>query len=304
VILCLRLKIEIATCIFILLCTCFARKTAVTELELQLKSIAYRRTILRIIKQAGAGHTGGSLSCVDILNVLYNAILNVSPETFTDPSRDRYVQSKGHSVEALYTVLADRGFFPEAELAGLYRYQSPFIGHPTRKVYGIEQNTGALGHGLSVGVGMALAGKLDGRAYRVYVLLGDGELGEGSSWEASMTAAHYGLDNLIVIVDRNGSQITGSTEDVNRLEPLAAKFEAFGYAVRFVDGNDICALLDVLAAVPFVRGKPSLVLANTVKGKGVSFMENTVKWHHRVPNDEEYEKALAELDAAQLALVR
>jgi transketolase len=151
---------------------------------------------------------------------------------------------------------------------------------------------------------MALAAKKDQRAYRTFVLLGDGELAEGSSWEASMTAAHYGLDNLIVIVDRNGLQITGSTEEVNRLEPLAAKFEAFGYAVRSVNGNDVRALRDVFAAVPFVPGKPNLVLANTVKGKGVSFMENTVKWHHRVPNDEEYEKAIAELDAAQLALAR
>jgi transketolase len=275
-----------------------------TEVELQLKSVEYRRTILRIIKQAKAGHTGGSLSCIDIVNVLYNAVMNVSPETFTSPDRDRYVQSKGHSVEALYTVLADRGFFPTADLDTIYRFQSPFIGHPTRKVYGIEQNTGALGHGLSVAVGMALAAKYDHRTYRVYVLLGDGELAEGSSWEASMTAAHYGLDNLIVIVDRNRLQITGSTEEVNRLEPLAAKFEAFGYAVRCVDGNDICALLDVFAAVPFVHGKPSLVLANTIKGKGISFMEDTVKWHHRVPNEEEYAAAVAELDAAQLVLTR
>ncbi|HVO72305.1 MAG TPA: transketolase [Aggregatilineaceae bacterium] len=275
-----------------------------TELELQLKSIAYRRTILQIIKQARAGHTGGSLSCTDILNVLYNAVMNVSPETLADPDRDRYVQSKGHSVEALYTVLADRGFFPAADLATLYRYKSPFIGHPTRKVRGIEQNTGALGHGLSVAVGMALAGKQDGRAYRVYVLLGDGELAEGSSWEASMTAAHYCLDNLTVIVDRNRLQITGTTEEVTGLEPLAAKFEAFGYAVRSVDGNDIRALLDVFAAVPFAPGKPNLVLAHTVKGKGISFMENSVKWHHRVPTDNEYAAAMAELDAVQSVLER
>jgi transketolase len=276
----------------------------VTELELQLKSVAYRRTILRIIKQAGAGHTGGSLSCTDILNVLYNAVMNVSSETFTDPDRDRYVQSKGHSVEALYTVLADQGFFPEADLATLYCYKSPFIGHPTRKVCGIEQNTGALGHGLSVAVGMAMAAKQDGRSYRVYVLLGDGELAEGSSWEASMTAAHYCLDNLTVIVDRNRLQITGSTEEVTGLEPLAAKFEAFGYTVRSVDGNNIRALLDVFAAVPFVSGKPNLILAHTIKGKGVSFMENSVKWHHRVPNDKEYAAAMAELDAMQSLLER
>jgi len=272
------------------------------ELELQLKSVHYRRKIVQIIKHARAGHTGGSLSCIDILNVLYNAVMNIAPETFTDPDRDRYIQSKGHSVEALYTVLADRGFFPEAELATLCRYQSALIGHPTRKVHGIEQNTGALGHGLSVGVGMALAGKYDGRAYRVYVLLGDGELAEGSSWEASMTAAHYGLDNLIVIVDRNRLQITSGTEEVNRLEPLAARFEAFGYAVRTVDGHDISALLDVFAAAPFSAGKPSLIIANTIKGKGISFMEDAVEWHHHVPTDEEYDVAMAELDAAQSAI--
>jgi len=275
-----------------------------TERELQLKSIAYRRTILRIIKQANAGHTGGSLSCIDMLNVLYNAVLNVTPETATDSNRDRYVQSKGHSVEALYTVLADCGFFPEADLTTLCRYQSPLIGHPTREVRGVEQNTGALGHGLSVGVGMALAGKYDGRAYCVYILMGDGELAEGSVWEASMTAAHYNLDNLVAIVDRNRLQITNGTEAVNRLEPLAAKFESFGYAVRSVDGHDIGALLKTFAAIPFVRGKPSLVLANTIKGKGISFIEDRVGWHHHVPTDEEYARAMVELDAAQAALVR
>ncbi len=273
-----------------------------TEVELKLKSVEYRQTILRIIKQANAGHTGGSLSCIDILNVLYNAVLRVSPQTHSDPDRDRYIQSKGHSVEALYTVLADRGFFPAEALDTLGYYQSHFIGHPTRKVPGVEQNTGALGHGLSVGVGLALAGKKDQRDYRVYVLLGDGELAEGSSWEAAMTAAHYGLDNLVVIVDRNHLQITGRTEEVNSLEPLKAKFEAFGFAVQAVNGHAIDELVEIFNRVPFAAGKPSLVLAHTIKGKGVSFMEDTVKWHHHVPNDEEYSLALRELEAAALAL--
>lgn len=266
--------------------------------ELKTKSIEYRRTILRIIKQARAGHTGGDLSSIDILNVLYNNILQVSPATFPDPNRDRFVQSKGHCVEALYTVLADRGFFPLEELDTLCKYQSHFIGHPTRSVPGIEQNTGALGHGLAVAVGMALAAKLDQRSYRVFTLLGDGELDEGSNWEASLAAAHYKLDNLIVIVDRNGLQITGSTESVNPLEPLAEKFSAFGYAVREVDGNDTQALVEVFNQTPFEAGKPNLVLAHTVKGKGVSFIENSVKWHHRVPTDEELETARRELDQA------
>lgn len=268
-----------------------------TEQELRRKSVAYRRTILRIIHHAQAGHTGGSLSCVDILNVLYNHIMNISPGNFTDPNRDRYVQSKGHSVEALYTVLADRGFFPGEALDTLCQYRSPFIGHPTRKVPGIEHNTGALGHGLSFAVGLALAAKMDGRTYRVFTLLGDGELTEGSSWEASMSAAHYRLDNLVVIVDRNGLQITGPTEDVMALESLRDKFSSFGYAVRVCDGNDITDLTRTLEAVPFESGKPSLLIAQTIKGKGVSFIENAVNWHHHVPTDDELARALVELDA-------
>jgi transketolase len=269
---------------------------------LQLKSIEYRKTILEIIKHSGAGHTAGSLSCIDILNVLYNCVLNVSPATFSSPTRDRYIQSKGHSVEALYTVLADKGFYAKEDLLTLNRYQSPFIGHPTRKIPGIEQNTGALGHGLSLAVGMALAAKLDQRDYRVYTLLGDGELAEGSSWEASMTAAHYKLDNLVAIIDRNTLQITGRTEEVNQLEPLEEKFIAFGYEVRHVDGNDLSALVDIFAQIPFASGKPNLIIAHTVKGKGISFMEDTVKWHHRVPSDAEFAQAITELDTATLAL--
>jgi transketolase len=273
-----------------------------TDPELRDKSVEYRKTILRIIKQARAGHTGGDLSAVDILNVLYNSVLRVSPATVSDPDRDRYVQSKGHCVEALYTVLADRGFFPLQELDTLCRYGSPFIGHPTRSVPGIEQNTGALGHGLAVAVGMALAAKLDRRSYRVFTLLGDGELDEGSNWEASMAASHYHLDNLVVIIDRNGLQITGPTETVNPLEPLEAKFRAFGYAVHGVDGNDTQALMSVFSQVPFQAGKPNLVLAHTIKGKGVSFIENSLKWHHRVPTDEELDLAWRELDQARAQL--
>jgi transketolase len=271
----------------------------VTEQELRRKSVAYRRTILKIIHHAKAGHTGGSLSCVDILNVLYNSVMNVAPDTFDDPNRDRYIQSKGHSVEALYTVLADLGFFPVEELDTLCQYGSPFIGHPTRKVPGIEQNTGALGHGLSFAVGLALAAKKDGRTYRVFTLLGDGELTEGSSWEASMSAAFYELDNLTVIVDRNSLQITGKTEDVMALESLRDKFTAFGYAVRVCDGNDIADLTRTLETVPFEPGKPNLVIAQTVKGKGISFIENAVSWHHHVPTDDEMARAMVELDHAE-----
>jgi transketolase len=273
-----------------------------TERDLELKSVQYRKALLRLIKACGAGHTGGDLSCLDIINVLYNRILRVSPETFKSPDRDYYIQSKGHCAETLFVVLADRGFFPEKDLETLNRYGSHYIGHPTRDVYGVEQNTGALGHGLAVAVGIALAGKIDRKDYRVFTLLGDGELAEGSNWEAAMTAAHYRLDNLTAIVDRNGLQITGSTEDVCQLSPLDEKFEAFGFAVRRCDGNDVGELLRTLEAVPFRPGKPSVVLAKTKKGKGVSFMENVAKWHHGVPSDDEFNRAIAELEAAEAAI--
>jgi transketolase len=270
--------------------------TTFTDQDLARKSLEYRRDILRWIKHAGAGHTGGSLSCVDILTVLYNRILRVGPETFHSPDRDRYVQSKGHSVEALFVVLADRGFYPPSELETLCAYGSHFVGHPTRKVPGVEQNTGALGHGLSICTGMALGGKMNGAGFRVFTLLGDGELTEGSNWEAALAAAHYKLDNLTAIVDCNTLQITGRTRDVMSTEPLAEKFAAFGWAVHSVDGHDIAALTEALRA-PLVRGKPGLVIARTIKGKGVSFMEDVAAWHHRVPDDEEYARAIAEIDA-------
>ena len=267
-----------------------------TDQQLLYKSWQYRRQVLQIIKHAGAGHTGGSLSCLDILNTLYNRVMNISPENFSDPSRDRYVQSKGHSVEALFVVLADKGFFPFSELETLCQYQSHFVGHPTRKVPGVEQNTGALGHGLPISIGMAMAAKMDDASYRVYTLLGDGELAEGSNWEAALAASHYNLDNLTAIIDCNTLQITGHTREVMNNEPLAEKFTAFGWAVRRVNGHDFAALTEALRA-PLEAGKPSVIIAETIKGKGVSFMENVGKWHHGVPSDEEYAKALAEIDA-------
>lgn len=273
-----------------------------TTKELKQKSIQYRKKILQYILQAKAGHTGGSLSCVDILNVLYNQVMNVSPQNFSSPDRDRYIQSKGHSVEALYVVLADKGFFPEEDLNTLCQYRSHYIGHPTKKVNGIEQNTGALGHGLPIATGTALAAKLDEKSFRVFTLMGDGELPEGSNWEAALTAAHYKLDNLCAIVDKNTLQITGSTADVCNTDPLDKKFESFGWVVRSIDGNDPGELKKVFDSLPFEKGKPSLVIANTVKGKGVSFMENEVKWHHGVPSKEQYEQAVEELNQALTAI--
>jgi transketolase len=278
-------------------------QSAMTDHTLAIKSLHYRRSVLRWIKHAGAGHTGGSLSCIDILNVLYNRILRVSPETFSDPARDRYIQSKGHSVEALFVVLADRGFFPESDLETLCGYQSPYVGHPTRHVHGIEQNTGALGHGLPLAVGSALASQLDDAGFRVFTLLGDGELAEGSNWEGALAAAHYQLDNLTAIIDCNTLQITGRTRDVMNHEPLAEKWTAFGWAVRTVPGHDLPALTEALQA-PLENGKPSMVIARTTKGKGVSFMEDAGKWHHGVPTDDEYVRALAEIDAQIEAVMK
>jgi transketolase len=271
-------------------------KRSYTDQELQLKSVEYRRKLLKYIKMANAGHTGGSLSCTDILNVLYNDVLHVGPENFQDKNRDRYVQSKGHSVEALYVILADKGFFPESDLETMCRYQSSYVGHPTRKVNGIEFNTGALGHGLPLSAGIALGAKKDQTAYRVYTLLGDGELAEGSNWEAAMFAAHHSLDNLIAILDHNGLQISGTNREVCSPYPIDAKFEAFGWKVVQVNGNSISELRTIFRQIPVQKGKPTLVIANTIKGKGVSFMENQKKWHHGVPTDEQYRQALQELE--------
>jgi transketolase len=267
-----------------------------TTEELKIKSITYRKNILKYIVGANAGHTGGSLSCTDILNVLYNHVLNVSPQNFSSPDRDRYVQSKGHCVEALFVVLADKGFFPEEDLSTLCKYKSHYIGHPTKKVKGVEQNTGALGHGLPICVGTAIAAKLDEKDFRVFTLMGDGELPEGSNWEAALSASHYKLDNLCAIVDKNSLQITAPTADVMNTDPLDKKWEAFGWAVKEVDGNDIDELKAAFASLPFEKGKPSVIIAHTTKGKGVSFMENELKWHHGVPNKEQYEQAINELD--------
>lgn len=266
-----------------------------TAEALALKSITYRKKILQYIYQANAGHTGGSLSCIDILNVLYNEIMNVHPDNFASPDRDRYIQSKGHSVEALYVVLADKGFFPETDLNTLCQYQSHYIGHPTRKVNGVEQNTGALGHGLSLSVGTALSAKLDEKDFKVFTLLGDGELAEGSNWEGFLSASHYQLDNLCVILDYNKLQITASTADVCNTEPIADKLKSFGWAVREVAGHDIGELKSLLNQLPFEANKPNFIIAHTVKGKGVSYMENQIKWHHGVPSAAQFEMAMEEL---------
>ncbi|WP_166240940.1 transketolase [Paenibacillus turpanensis] len=271
--------------------------------ELKAKAAQIRMELLTMIHRAKTGHTGGSLSNTDILTALYYRVMKIDPNDPKWPERDRFIASKGHSVESLWCILADLGFFPKEELLTFSQFGTRLIGHPNNKVPGIEMNTGALGHGLAIGVGMALAAKRDGNAYRVFCLMGDGEQAEGSVWEAAMAGAHYKLDNLIGIIDRNRLQISGSTEDVMGLEPLQGKWEAFGWKVVSVDGNDMGELVQVLEAVPEER-RPTLVLANTIKGKGVSFAENAAHWHHHVPNDAELEQALSELTAAREVILR
>ncbi|WP_407893358.1 transketolase [Lacticaseibacillus sp. N501-2] len=263
---------------------------------LELEAVKLRKATWEMIYRAKTGHTGSDLSCADILTALYFKVLNQDPHNFDDPNRDRYIQSKGHAVEILYSVLAARGYFPESDLLNYSQFQSPYIGHPTNHIHGIEMNTGSLGHGLGLGVGVAKAAKLDGRNYHTYVLMGDGEQAEGSVWEAAMAAGSFKLDNLTAIIDHNGLQISGPTKDVMNSEPLDKKYEAFGFEVVEIDGNDMAQLVTALSA-PNQPGKPKLILADTVKGKGVKFAENVAAWHHKVPTPEQYQEALDAFDA-------
>jgi transketolase len=245
---------------------------------------------------AKLGHVGGELSAIDILTTLYFAVLRIDPLLPNAPDRDRFMLSKGHSAAALYTTLAHAGFFPIDELNTFMQPLSRLNGHPDRnKVPGVETNTGPLGHGLPVGVGAALAAKLQDANWRVFVLTGDGELQEGSNWEAAMAGAHNKLDNLTVIVDRNRLQQGAGTEETMQLEPLAEKWRAFGWSVAEVDGHDYGQLLDTFASLPFQPGMPNCIIANTHKGQGVSFMQDKAAWHHKIPNAEELAIALAEL---------
>lgn len=253
-----------------------------------------RRLDLFMINKARLGHIGGDFSVADILVTLYGAVLSIDPETPQAPERDRFILSKGHCAGALYATLARCGFFAEAELETFMAPLSALNGHPNRtKVPGVETNTGPLGHGFPVAVGCALAAQLQSSPRRTFVVLGDGELQEGSNWEAAMTAAHYGLSSLTAVVDRNRLQQGARTEDTKRLEPLADKWTSFGWEVREVDGHDFEQLLDALA--PAGTDRPVCVIANTVKGKGVSFMEDRAEWHHKVPSAEQVEMALEEL---------
>jgi transketolase len=254
---------------------------------------------LKLVHYAGAGHIGGDLSAADILATLYGAVLNVTPDTVDDPERDRFILSKGHVAGIFYTTLAAFGFLPVEDLATFLQPLSALNGHPNRtKVRGVEANTGPLGHGLPIAVGHALSAKLDVSRRRTYVLVGDGELQEGSNWEAMMAASQYELDRLTVIVDRNRLQQGATVRETNDLDPLDRKAAAFGFAVVEVNGHDHGELFDVLSSAPFRPGKPTFVIAHTHKGHPISFMSNNAAWHHRVPSPDELRQALDELDAA------
>lgn len=256
-----------------------------------------RRHDIQMVHRAKLGHIGGEMSAIDILTTLYFAVLHVDPQQPNMPDRDRFILSKGHSAAALYTTLAHAGFFPLDDLQTFMQPLSKLNGHPDRnKVLGVETNTGPLGHGLPVAVGAALASKLQDATWRVFALTGDGELQEGSNWEAAMAGAHYQLDNLTVIVDRNRLQQGAGTEETMRLEPLADKWRAFGWSVTELDGHDYGQLLDTFARVPFEQSTPNCIIAHTHKGQGISFMQDKVAWHHKVPNAEELAMALAELE--------
>lgn len=264
--------------------------------ELQKIALNIRKNCIEMIYTASSGHPGGALSCADLLTALYFSEMKVDVQNPKDENRDRLVLSKGHASAALYATLAEKGFFPKEELINFRNIDSMLQGHPDmRRIPGVDMSTGSLGQGLSAANGMAMAGKLDGKDYRVYCLMGDGEIEEGQIWEAAMTASHYQLDNLCAIVDFNNLQIDGKVTDVMNVTPIDEKFKSFGFHVINIDGNDIDEILNALEKARNIKGRPTAIIAKTVKGKGVSFMENQAGWHGKAPNEEEYKIAIQEL---------
>lgn len=274
--------------------------------ELKIKAFDLRKDVLSMIRNAKTGHIGGDFSVMDILTVLYLKQMNISVENEKDPNRDYFVMSKGHSMEAYYAVLAEKGFLEREKIIKEFSsFGSKFIGHPNNKLPGIEMNSGSLGHGLPVCVGIALAAKKDGRPSRVYTVMGDGELAEGSVWEGFMAGGHYKLDNLCTVIDRNKLQISGTTEDVMGHENLEERIKAFRWHVIQVNGNDMEELDKAFEEARATKERPTCIIANTVKGfGGGTVMENKADWHHKVPNDEEYAMIVAELDKRREALLR
>ena len=273
------------------------------KLKLMKTANEIRKGIVSSVHSAKAGHPGGSLSAADIFTYLYFEELNIDPKEPKKADRDRFVLSKGHTAPGLYSALAERGYFPKEDLLTLRHVGSYLQGHPDMKhIPGVDMSSGSLGQGISAAVGMAIAGKMDEADYRVYTLLGDGEIQEGQVWEASMLAASHKLDNLVVIVDNNNLQIDGTSEEVNSPYPIDKKFEAFNFHVINIDGNDFDQIDAAFKEAKTVKGQPTAIIAKTVKGKGVSFMENQVGWHGKAPNDEEYKVAMEELEKAGEAL--
>lgn len=264
--------------------------------ELKLKSETNRKRLLEIVYNGKAGHIGGDLSCLNLLTVLYFDVMNVDPSNPSDPHRDRFVLSKGHCVEALYATLEAKGYITKDVTDTLGQFGSILSGHPTIEVPGIEVNSGALGHGLSIGVGMALAAKMDGNGYRTFVVMGDGEQGEGSIYEAAMAANQFHLDNLVAVIDRNHLQISGDTEDVMSLGNIKERWSSFGWDVIETNGDDISELVKTFHAIDYNNGMPHLIVSESTKGFGVSYMENVAKWHHGMPNEEQYETAIKEIE--------
>lgn len=295
------------SCIFVLYSLCLhsienktnpimtqSASAEVKRLKLQAEEI--RKRLLQIVYSAKAGHIGGSLSSVEMETALYFHVMNVDPTQPLHPDRDRFILSKGHSVEAYYAVLAAKGFISQELLDTYGHFGSKLAGHPTKKIPGIELNSGALGHGLSVGVGLALAAHMDQKPFRTFVLMGDGEQGEGSIYEAAMSASHYKLGNLVAIIDRNTLQISGLTEDVMALEPMRDRWEAFSWEVFDVDGNDMEDLVKTFDQLDYTNAKPKLLISHTTKGNGITYMEKIAKWHHGVPDEAQYQQALDEIN--------
>lgn len=264
--------------------------------ELKTNILNIRKNIIEMIYKAQSGHPGGALSCADILAVLYFCEMNVDINNPKDENRDRLVLSKGHASTALYATLAEKGFISKEELTGFRNINSILQGHPDmKKIPGVDMTTGSLGQGLSVSNGMAIAGKMDNKDYRVYCIMGDGEIEEGQIWEAAMTASHYKLDNLCAIVDNNNLQIDGKITDVMNPTPIAEKFKSFGFNVININGNDIDEILSAFEKARTAKGRPTAIIAKTIKGKGISFMENQASWHGKAPSQSEYENAMQEL---------
>ncbi|MDJ1121918.1 transketolase [Olsenella sp. YH-ols2217] len=278
-----------------------ATRRALTRCDLdELETLRWdlRRDCVDIICAGGGGHIGGDMSVIDALLVLYKRHLNMGPDMLDDPDRDRFILSKGHAMEAFYAVLAEGGYLDLDDIKARFNaYESPYIGHPNNKLPGIEMNSGSLGHGLPVAVGMALAAKMDRRDYRTYVFMGDGELAEGSVWEGAMSAGTYRLDNLCALVDRNGLQISGRTEDVMCAEPLGDRWRSFGWNVIDVDGHDLAALDDAFDLAARTVGKPTVLIAHTIKGYGSPLMEDQAGWHHKLPSDEQHARILTDFEA-------